>query len=156
MYIPATQLDMIQKYAGADAKKPQSEQAGNGSSGRRPKVRSKERSGQIAKDLVELYAKRQQTDGYVYGEDTVWQREFEEMFPFEETEDQLQAIEAVKSRYGKHQDHGSSDLRGCRATERRRLPSVQPLRRCRKTNRWSIWCRPRFWHSSITIPSYSG
>ncbi len=39
---------------------------------------------------------RQQTDGYVYGEDTVWQREFEEMFPFEETEDQLQAIEAVK------------------------------------------------------------
>ena len=45
---------------------------------------------------MELYAKRQQTDGYVYGEDTVWQREFEEMFPFEETEDQLQAIEAVK------------------------------------------------------------
>ena len=51
---------------------------------------------EIAKDLVELYAARQKKEGYQYGEDTVWQREFEEMFPFEETEDQLLAIEAVK------------------------------------------------------------
>ena len=50
----------------------------------------------IAQDLVELYAKRQNREGYVYGEDTVWQREFEEMFPFEETEDQELAIEATK------------------------------------------------------------
>ena len=50
----------------------------------------------IAKDLVELYAVRQNQEGYVYGPDTVWQKEFEEMFPFEETEDQLHAIEAVK------------------------------------------------------------
>ena len=50
----------------------------------------------IAKDLVKLYATRQQTEGYVYGPDTVWQREFEEMFPFEETEDQLRAIEDTK------------------------------------------------------------
>ena len=51
---------------------------------------------EIAKDLVELYAARQEKHGFVYGEDTVWQREFEEMFPFEETEDQLLAIEATK------------------------------------------------------------
>ncbi len=50
----------------------------------------------IAKDLVELYAVRQNQEGYVYGPDTVWQQEFEEMFPFEETEDQMHAIEAVK------------------------------------------------------------
>ena len=50
----------------------------------------------IAKDLVELYAARQRSEGYQYGPDTVWQREFEEMFPFEETEDQLEAIEATK------------------------------------------------------------
>ena len=50
----------------------------------------------IAKDLVKLYAARQEQEGFVYGEDTVWQREFEEMFPFEETEDQMLAIDAVK------------------------------------------------------------
>ena len=50
----------------------------------------------IAKELVELYAARQETDGYVYGPDTVWQKEFEEMFPFEETEGQLMAIEDTK------------------------------------------------------------
>ena len=50
----------------------------------------------IEEDLVELYAVRQQTEGFVYSPDTVWQKEFEEMFPFEETEDQLRAIEDTK------------------------------------------------------------
>ena len=95
LYIPATQMDMIQKYAGADAKKPRLNKLGT-AQWTKTKSQVKGAVRQIAKDLVELYAKRQQTDGYVYGEDTVWQREFEEMFPFEETEDQLQAIEAVK------------------------------------------------------------
>lgn len=47
-------------------------------------------------DLVELYAARQQENGYQYEPDTVWQKEFEEMFPFEETDDQLQAIADTK------------------------------------------------------------
>ena len=51
---------------------------------------------QIARDLVELYAARQQENGYQYEPDTVWQKEFEEMFPFEETDDQLQAIADTK------------------------------------------------------------
>ena len=51
---------------------------------------------EIAKDLVKLYAARQGQEGFQYGPDTVWQREFEEMFPYEETEDQLEAIDAVK------------------------------------------------------------
>lgn len=51
---------------------------------------------EIAHELVELYAVRQNKEGYVYGPDTVWQKEFEEMFPFEETEDQELAIEATK------------------------------------------------------------
>ena len=50
----------------------------------------------IAKELVELYAARQEKEGYVCGPDTVWQREFEEMFPYEETDDQLMAIEDTK------------------------------------------------------------
>lgn len=52
---------------------------------------------EIAKDLVELYAIRQQKEGFLFSKDTVWQQEFEEMFPFEETGDQLLAIEATKS-----------------------------------------------------------
>lgn len=51
---------------------------------------------EIAKDLVRLYAARQETEGFQYGPDTVWQKEFEEMFPYEETDDQLDAIEATK------------------------------------------------------------
>ena len=50
----------------------------------------------ILQRLVELYAVRQEKEGYVCGPDTVWQREFEEMFPYEETEDQLSAIEDAK------------------------------------------------------------
>ena len=52
---------------------------------------------EVAQDLVELYAVRQQSQGYHYGPDTVWQKEFEEMFPFEETEDQINAIAATKA-----------------------------------------------------------
>ena len=51
---------------------------------------------QIAQDLVKLYAEREEQNGYMYGPDTVWQREFEELFPFEETEDQVLAIDATK------------------------------------------------------------
>ena len=95
LYIPATQLDLIQKYASADAKKPKLNRLG-GQEWNKTKSRVRGAIKEIAKDLVELYAARQQKAGFVSGEDTVWQREFEEMFPFEETEDQLLAIEAVK------------------------------------------------------------
>ena len=95
LYILATQLDQIQKYASADAKKPKLNKLG-GQEWHRTKSKVKTAVWQIAKDLVELYAARQNQEGFVYGKDTVWQKEFEEMFPFEETEDQLLAIEAVK------------------------------------------------------------
>lgn len=95
LYILATQLDLIQKYASADAKKPKLNKLG-GQEWNRTKSRVRGAVQQIAKDLVELYAVRQEKEGYVYEKDTVWQKEFEEMFPFEETEDQLLAIEAAK------------------------------------------------------------
>ena len=95
LYILATQLDLIQKYASADAKKPKLNRLGT-QEWTKTKTRVRGAVREIAKDLVRLYAARQEQEGYVYGEDTVWQREFEEMFPFEETEDQLLAIEAVK------------------------------------------------------------
>ena len=95
LYLPATQLERIQKYAGADAKKPKLNRLG-GNEWSKTKSRVKGAVEEVAKDLVKLYAARQQQSGFCYGEDTVWQREFEELFPYEETEDQLDAIEAIK------------------------------------------------------------
>ncbi|MFR2798953.1 MAG: transcription-repair coupling factor [Blautia wexlerae] len=96
LYIPATQLDCLQKYSGADASKaPKLNKLGTQEWNKtKSKVRGAVKN--IAKELVELYAVRQEREGYVCGPDTVWQREFEEMFPYEETEDQLSAIEDAK------------------------------------------------------------
>lgn len=95
LYVLATGLDVIQKYASADAKPPKLNKLGS-QEWVRTKSKTREAVNEVAKDLVELYALRQQSEGYPYGKDTVWQKEFEEMFPFEETEDQLAAIEATK------------------------------------------------------------
>ncbi len=95
LYVLATQLDAIQKYAGAKAKKPKINRL-DGPEWGKTRSRVKGAVKEIAKELVELYATRQQTDGFAYGPDTVWQKEFEELFPFEETEDQELAIEATK------------------------------------------------------------
>ena len=95
LYILATQLELIQKYAGADAKKPKLNKLG-GQEWNKTKTKVRGAVKEIAQDLVKLYAQRQDQEGFVYGPDTVWQREFEEMFPFEETEDQELAIEATK------------------------------------------------------------
>ena len=96
LYILATQLELIQKYAGADARKPKLNKLG-GQEWNRTKTKVKGAVKEIARDLVDLYAARQSKDGFVYGPDTVWQKEFEEMFPFEETEDQDLAIAATKA-----------------------------------------------------------
>ncbi len=95
LYIPVSQMDLIQKYAGADAKKPRINKLGTVQWGK-TKSQVKKAVQTVAKDLVELYAARQRSEGFVYGPDTIWQKEFEEMFPFEETEDQMQAIEDTK------------------------------------------------------------
>ena len=95
LYIPATALDTIQKYASKDAHAPKLNKLG-GTEWNKTKSKVKEAVDLIARDLVELYAARSSKAGYEYGPDTVWQTEFEELFPFEETEDQRQAIEDTK------------------------------------------------------------
>ena len=96
LYVLATGLDVLQKYASADAKKPKLNKLGS-KEWERTKTKVRSAVNEVAKDLVELYALRQQSEGYQYGKDTVWQREFEEMFPFEETDDQLMAIADTKA-----------------------------------------------------------
>ncbi|MDY2897935.1 MAG: transcription-repair coupling factor, partial [Candidatus Limivivens sp.] len=95
LYVLATQLDAIQKYAGADAKQPKLNKLGT-QDWNKTKTRVRTAVKAIAQDLVKLYAVRQAKNGFVYSEDTVWQREFEEAFPYDETDDQLAAIEATK------------------------------------------------------------
>ena len=95
-YILPTQLDTLQKYSAGDGTaKPKLNTLGS-KEWQRTRSRVKKEVRSIAKELVELYAARQKQDGYVCGPDTVWQREFEEMFPYEETEDQIAAIEDTK------------------------------------------------------------
>ncbi len=95
LYILATGLDVIQKYASADAKRPKLNKLGT-QEWNKTKTKVRGAVNEVAKDLVELYAVRQQKEGFRFGKDTVWQKEFEEMFPFEETDDQMSAIEATK------------------------------------------------------------
>ena len=95
LYVLATQLDMIQKYADSTAKPPKLNTLG-GQEWKKTKTRVKKAVADIAKELVQLYAIRENSNGYQFSPDTEWQKEFEEMFPFEETEDQELAIEATK------------------------------------------------------------
>lgn len=95
LYIQASQLDKIQKYASATAKKPKISKLG-GNEWKNTKKRVRSNIHDIAKELVELYAIRQSEQGFACDEDTVWQTEFEEMFPYDETDDQLTAIAETK------------------------------------------------------------
>lgn len=95
LYVLATAFDVIQKYASADAKKPKLNKLGT-KEWDKTKTKVKTATMEVAKELVQLYAIRQEREGYVFGKDTVWQKEFEELFPYEETEDQLVAIEETK------------------------------------------------------------
>ncbi len=96
LYVLATSFDLIQKYASSDAaKSPKLNRLGT-PEWTRTKGKVKLAVESVAKELVELYAARQAQSGYRFSKDTVWQKEFEELFPYDETEDQLAAIEATK------------------------------------------------------------
>ena len=91
----ASALDQIAKYASANARKPKLHKLG-GNEWKKTKTRVKGQVKDIAEELVQLYALRQAKEGYVYDKDTVWQKEFEELFPYDETQDQLNAIDDTK------------------------------------------------------------
>lgn len=96
LYVLATGFDVIQKFASADARKPKLNKLGS-KEWEKTKTKARGAAMEVAQDLVKLYAARQEKQGYVFAEDSLWQREFEELFPYEETEDQLQAIEETKN-----------------------------------------------------------
>ena len=95
LYVLASNFDAVQLFADAAAKPPKLNKLGT-NEWNKTKSKVKMAVEEVAKELVELYAIRSQRIGYRYEPDTVWQKEFEELFPFEETLDQLSAIEATK------------------------------------------------------------
>jgi len=95
LYVAINQMDMVQKYIGGEANLPKLNKLG-GSQWTKAKTKAKKAAYILAQDLVDLYAKRQEIKGFIYSKDTIWQKEFEDSFPFEETDDQLMAIEDVK------------------------------------------------------------
>ncbi|MGN1349469.1 MAG: transcription-repair coupling factor [Anaerovoracaceae bacterium] len=96
LYVPVEQMDLIQSYIGSGGEAPKVNRL---SSGEWKKTKSKARAAiaNMAEELVRLSAERMVEGGYSFGPDTPWQRQFEEMFPYEETADQLRCIEEIKT-----------------------------------------------------------
>ncbi len=95
LYIPTSDLDSIRKYVGGDRIKPKINRLGS-KDWENTKAKVKKNLREVAKELIELYAKREKTPGYAFSKDTPWQSEFEGKFPYQETDDQLRCIEEVK------------------------------------------------------------
>jgi transcription-repair coupling factor (superfamily II helicase) len=95
LYIPIDQMEMIQKYIGGEVVNMKLNRLG-GNEWKRAKSKVKKSIEDMTDELLELYAQRKAQRGYAFGQDTDWQRQFEDMFPYEETRDQLKCIEEIK------------------------------------------------------------
>ncbi len=95
LYVPAEQIDQVQKYVGSEEKDPKIYALG-GSDWKRVKKKVQSSVEDIADDLIKLYAEREASVGFTFSEDGPEQREFEASFPYQETEDQLRAITEIK------------------------------------------------------------
>ena len=95
LYVPTDQLDRVQKYIGSESEAPKLNRL-SGGEWQRQKSKVRQSIQAIAGDLLKLYADREAIPGYAFEPDTPWQREFEDGFPYEETPDQLAAIEDIK------------------------------------------------------------
>jgi transcription-repair coupling factor (superfamily II helicase) len=95
LYVPIHQADRLSRYIGTTSNPPKMTRLGTGQ-WKRAKSRVRESVHEIALDLMDLYAKRQNATGYSFSPDTTWQKDLESAFPYIETEDQLNAIEEIK------------------------------------------------------------
>ncbi len=95
LYLPVDQMNLIQKYIGSDALKPKVNKLSSGDWSK-TKAKTQKAVENMAQELLDLYAKREKLAGYAYGEDTPWQNQFEDLFPYEETEGQLKSAEEIK------------------------------------------------------------
>ncbi|MFC1668771.1 transcription-repair coupling factor [Spirochaetota bacterium] len=96
LYVSLDQITMVQKYIGMTGKKPRIDCLGKKSAWNRIKKKAQEAAEEIAKELLQIYSKRSALKGFQYPPDTSWQEEFETLFEYEETPDQITAVEDVK------------------------------------------------------------
>ena len=96
LYVSLDQINLVQKYIGVEGRKPRIDTLGKKSAWNKIKERVKESVEEIAQNLIKIYSKRSALLGFRYPPDTQWQEEFESLFEYEETPDQLTAIEDVK------------------------------------------------------------
>ncbi len=96
LYVPVHQLALVSRYAAEEGARPSLHRLGS-ASWQRTKARAKKAIQEMADELIRAYAARRALAGHAFGADTVWQRELEASFPYEETPDQLKAIEEVKT-----------------------------------------------------------
>ena len=96
LYVPVEQMDIVQKYIGSEGLTPKVNKL-SGNDWKVTKAKARAAIAEMTSELIELYAKRQMENGHAFSEDTVWQREFEDGFPYTETDDQLKAIEEIKA-----------------------------------------------------------
>lgn len=96
LYVPTDQVHLLQKYVGVEGQTPRLNKLG-GNEWARAKQRVQQSVRELAQGLLKLYAEREALPGYAFSPDTVWQQQFEEAFPFEETPDQKRAIEEIKA-----------------------------------------------------------
>lgn len=96
LYVPVEQMDIVQKYIGAGEAAPKLSKLAGGE-WKATKARAKASIANMAKEMLELSAERKARKGYQFGADTVWQAEFEEAFPYAETDDQLKCTEEIKA-----------------------------------------------------------
>lgn len=97
LYVPATSLDLISKYIGGGEPEKVRLNKLSGTDWQRARTRAKAAAKELAAGLIQLYAERARRKGYAFPADDVWQREFEQAFPYEETEDQLRCIAEIKT-----------------------------------------------------------
>lgn len=97
LYVPATSLDLISKYIGGGEPEKVRLNKLSGTDWQRARTRAKAAAKELAAGLIQLYAERARRKGYAFPADDVWQREFEQAFPYEETDDQLRCIEEIKA-----------------------------------------------------------
>ena len=95
LYVPTNQLDSVRKYIGGDEGGLKVNKLGT-KEWLNTKARVKKNLRQVARELIELYARREKAKGYAFAPDTPWQTQFEDSFPYQETDDQLRCIEEVK------------------------------------------------------------
>ena len=95
LYVPVEQMDLVRKYIGGDGSAPRVNKL-SGGEWKAAKAKAKAAVAVLAKDLIDLYASRKLEKGYAFAKDSVWQKQFEDSFPYEETQDQLRATEEIK------------------------------------------------------------